>query len=470
MRKYYWYISTFFKKHGLVVAASIVVAIIVFSLFLPFVLKILDFKKTTYIGVVGGYTLDNLPRNIQDEISDGLTQIQPDGSVQTSLAERWTTEDDGKTYRFLIKKNIYWQDGKLVTPSDFTYDFNKVQILTNANEVIFKLPNAFSPFPSVVSKPLLRVVEEPYFFFFKKRKIIGIGDFQVNDFQEKGQRLSELTISNLNEKHVYRFYLTEDDAIAAFKRGEVDVVSDLTSADSVKDWLNVSVTKTLDDNTYLGVFFNTTNDFFASNEIRQALNYALMKPTDETRAVGPISPKSWAFSNVGKTYDYDEARAIDRILAQIPGTPIHFDLTTTPNFADEANSIKKQWENFGQDAFTHCQSSSMVKDKSTCANLKIHVNIRISNFPDTSNFQALLIGEQSPSDPDQYSLWHSDQPTNFTQYKNVRIDSLLEKGRQTQDQKLRFQIYQDFQEFFSEDAPVIFIRHLDKYEVSRKGV
>jgi peptide/nickel transport system substrate-binding protein len=469
MRKYYWYISTFFRKHGVLLLASIVVAIIVFSLAFPLVLKLFDFKKKSYIGVVGRYTLTTLPRDIQDEISLGLTKLSQDGTPLPSLAERWLIADDGKTYHFLIKKNLHWQDGKDLVPEDINYNLNKLQIIKNANEVVFKLPDPFAPFPTVVSQPIFRVVTERYFLFFKKQKIIGLGKYQVSDYKERNTAITELTlISNTDEK-VYRFYLTEQDAINGFKRGEVDILRDFSSPGDLEDWPTTTTTTFLDKKSLLGVFFNVKDTLFSSKEVRQALNYALQKPTDETRALGPISPESWAFSNVGKTYDYDEGRAIDRLLSNPPGAPIHFSLTTTPTFSLEAEQMKKQWESFGQKAAAACQKSSLIKEKSLCENFRIQVDLRINNFPDTSNFEALLVGEELPIDPDQYALWHSSQQTNFTNYTNVRIDSLLEKGRQVQDQKQRAVIYQDFQQFFSDDAPVIFLRYLNKFEIHRKG-
>ncbi len=468
MRKYYWYISAFIRKHGVVVLASVVVAIVVFSLALPFIIKLLDFKKKTYIGVVGRYTLTSLPRNIQDEISLGLTKISEDGSAVPSLAERWLSEDEGKTYRFLIKKNVHWQDGKDFVPEDVNYNFDRVQIIKNANEVIFKLADPYAPFPTVVSQPIFKTVNEPYLLFFHRQKVIGLGKFQVTDYKERNSRINELTLNSPTEEKIYRFYLTEAEAINGFKRGEVDMLPEFSSASDLQNWPTVKITSQLDKDSILGIFFNVKDNNFSSKEVRQALNYALTKPSDESRALGPISPNSWAFANVGKTYEFDEGRAVDRLLSNPPGEPLRFALTTTPIFSVEAEQIKKRWEKLGELAFDACQKSSGIKDKNLCENLKIQVDLRINNFPDTSNFQALLIGQELPIDPDQYALWHSGQETNFTHYENVRIDSLLEKGRQVQDQKQRSVIYQDFQQFFSDDAPVIFLRYLNKYLIERK--
>ena len=472
MRKYYWYVSIFFRKHGAVILASIIAAIFVFSVLLPFAIRQLEIKRQRYIAVVGRYTLDALPRSIQEEVSQGLTQKIEDGSVIPNLSERWSIEDEGKTYRFLLKQNLVWQDGKPFTAEDVNYRFNNVQILTTANEVIFKLNEPFAPFPSVVTQPIFRTIKRKKFFFFNQTQLLGTGAYQVTSYKENEsrERLEEIVVDSPTERKIYRFYLTEADAIQGFERGEVNELPDLSGPGEIEKWPTVNVIKSVDQSTYVAIFFNTNQEQFKNKEIVQALNYALHKPTDQTRALGPISPNSWAYAEVAKSYDYDLARAIERILSvnALPREPLSFELTTTPNFFSEAENIKKEWETFGQQASQSCLKNNEIKDKAMCENVKLRVDIRVSNFPDTSNFQAMLVGQESAGDPDQYQLWHSGQPTNFTGYRNTRIDSLLEKGRQTDDQKKRFEIYQDFQQFFSEDAPVIFLYYLPKYTISRK--
>ncbi|MBW7955635.1 hypothetical protein H3C66_02775 [Patescibacteria group bacterium] len=471
MRKFYWYISTFFRKHGVIVLASVIGAILLFSVFLPFVVQKINFKPRRYIGVVGSFTLDNLPRNIQENISTGLTKLNEDGSAAGSLAERWIIEDDGKTYRFLLRQNVLWQDGEPVTPDDLSYNFKDVQIITNQNEIIFKLNDPFSPFPTVVAEPVFRQSTEPYLYFFERRKIIGTGQYQLIRYDERagGGRLTELTLDGPNDQLIYRFYVTEADAIAGFERGEVDELPNLSNPQQLADWPNITLEKTLDQHTYLGVFFNLNDDLFKNKELRLALNYGVEKPADDSRATDPISPLSWAYADVSKIYDFDKERAIELLLTPngLPRTPIQFTLTTTTNFIEEAERIRSNWEQLGQDAATVCQNSKDIKEKELCENLKMQVQVSVNSFADTNNFQTLLIGQTVPPDPDQYALWHTGQPTNFTGYRNTRIDSLLERGRQTDDQRRRAEIYTDFQQFFSEDPPVIFLKYLDKYTISR---
>lgn len=468
MRKVYWYLSAYSRKHGWLVILSVVFAIVIFSLTIPGIARLIDQKSTEYIGLVGTPTLTTLPLQIQDKMSMGLTKLQEDGSVIPALAERWTTENDGLTYRFVLRQDIKWQDGTPVTTSDIKYQFNDVEMITTPQDIVFKLKDVYVPFPTVVSRPVFKEATQRYYLFFNRLTLIGTGEFRLTDYETQSQRLTELTIESSTQRLVYRFYLTEEDAILAFKHGKVDHLPELSDIKDLGTWPTVEVQTHLQPHRYLAVFFNTP---LYDKTIRQALSYGLQKPTDTTRAIGPISPTSWAYFEGSKTYQYDIDRAVERLMEKpdgLPETGIEIELTTTPSFENEANAIKEQWEHLGNQAYEFCQQASDIKDKAVCERVKIKVSVRIAPFPDVNNFQALLIGQESPPDPDQYDLWHSSRSSNFSKFSNARIDNLLEKGRKTADRNERLAIYQEFQQFFLEDAPAIFIRYLDSYEVKRK--
>ncbi len=466
MRKLYWYLTAYAKKHGIVFLTSIIGAIAIFSFIVPSLISTIENKQTYYIGVVGSYTLDTLPPEVTDKISAGLTKIEPDGSIQPLLAQRWNSEQDGKTYRFILKDGIFFKDGTKLTTQDIQYNFPNVETIITPNDIVFKIPDSFAPFPIAVSEPILKRVEQKHNLILSRPMLIGVGPYSLTDYKKIGNRISEVVLEGKQEKYIYKFYLTEKDAVTAFKHGEVDELPDLSKEYDIALWDTVTLDRTIDYSKYLAVFFDLRNPKFSKN-IRQALSYAIEKPSDETRAIGPISPKSWAYLSAGKTYDKDLERAVERILDEPPQEKLEFTLTTTSIYQTEAELIIKQWEEFGQRVFEACQNDTDITDKNTCEFMKIQVNLQIRNFPDTSNFEMLLVGQQSPPDPDQYSLWHSDQSTNFTGYKNTRIDNLLEKGRQATDFQQRKEIYQEFQQFFLEDAPAIFIRHLVSHTYKR---
>ena len=120
-------------------------------------------------------------------------------------------------------------------------------------------------------------------------------------------------------------------------------------------------------------------------------------------------------------------------------------LSTLPNLLKTAEKIKRDWEEAG---------------------IVCEVQV-VTDIPE--NFQVFLATVDIPKDPDQYSLWHSTQTTtNISNFKNARIDKLLEDGRTELDQETRKKIYIDFQRFLVEDVPTAFLYHTNLYSVTRK--
>ena len=466
MRKLYWYLTTYAKKHGLIFILSIVFAVTVFSFFIPSVVAFLENKTTQYVGLVGDFNLDTLPTEVTSKLSAGLTKVNENGTVEPLLSQRWTTEQDGKTYRFILKENIFFRDGKTFTTQDINYNFPNVETIITPNDIVFKLPDSFAPFPVAVSQPILRKTEETYRLILTRPTVIGIGPYSLTDYKKVGNRISEVTLESKTDKYIYRFYLTEKDAVTAFKHGEIDELPGLSQSFDLENWESIQITKETDYSKYLAIFFNLRSPKLTKN-LRQALAYAFEKPTDQTRALGPISPDSWAYLPALKSYEKDVPRGIERMLDEPPQEKIELNLTTTSTYQAQAEAIIAQWETFGEQAYAACQTSGSVTDKSLCENMKISITLKVTNFPDTSSFELLLIGQESPIDPDQYQMWHSEESTNFTGYKNTRIDNLLEKGRTTTNFQERKEIYQEFQQFFLEDSPAIFIQHLDSYTIKR---
>ena len=469
MRKLYWYVTSFAKKHGLVILATVVGAILLFSVLLPIVLEKLSAKTTRYIGIIGQHSLERLPESIQKQLSVGLTQVNSDDTVSPVLADRWTAEQDGTSYRFVLKEGLVWKDGAPFTTEQIQLYLPNVETIITPRDIVFKLPAPYAPFPSAVSQPLFKEGEIRNYLFFRKPTLIGIGtNYEISDYITKSgsSNLVELHVQGSDERFVYRFYLTESDAVTAFQKGEVDEVRDLAKVWPLMQWSTVATTATIHPDQYSAVFFNHQNPLFTKN-LRQALAYAIKKPNPELSVSSPVSSLSWAYYPASKVYDQDIERGIDRILEDLPREPIVFELTTTTLFENLAVQLVSDWEAFGKQAKEKCQASSQIQEKSLCDNLEMSITLRIANFPDTTNFDLMLIGQKSPSDPDQYELWHSNQPTNFSAYKNTRIDTILEKGRQVSERSERLQLYQDFQQFLTEDVAAIFLERLITYRIER---
>lgn len=465
--KTYWYIKVFLDKRGKLLLVAMFFGMLMFMSVFAILPSIPRPKKTVFIGRTGSYSLSTLPLDIQEKISRGLTTFDEKNGVVPDLSERWSVENDGKTYRFILKKNIFWQDGKLLVPEDVSYNFTDVETVKTPNEVVFTLKDPFTPFPSIVTQPIFRRVTPKILFVFPTQQIIGLGEYRITGIKYQGNRISELTLDGKKESIIYRFYLTEDRTITAFKLGEVQKIEYIGNPSDTSDWKTVTITPVVQHDQYLGLFFDTTNPMF-EKDVRVALNYALEKSQGKDRAKGPIAMNSWAYNPAIKSYEQDINRAVDSLLKSIPKSQMIIELSAPPIFQTEAEMVKQQWETLGIRAEKACLTDKTIKAKDECKNLHIQVNLKLTNFIDVSNYQVMLVGQQISKDPDQYSQFHSTQNTNITHFKSPRIDKLLEDGRKETKQSERQYIYQDFQQFLVEDSPIIFLKYITTYTIERK--
>ena len=444
------FLSAFWKKFKGLVFLSSILGIIAFLL-VPRVEPLLtNFSDGERIGIVGRYGIDEIPSGIQNQISLGLTSLDESDNTVSGLASSWEVQDSGKVWIFKLG-NHKWQDGTKVVAKDINYKFSDASSeVVDEQTIKFVLKDPFSPFPTVVSRPIF------------KRGLLGAGDWKVEKFTffSNSHYLNSLKLKKIKSQEIqtYKFYLTENDARTALKLGEVDKLIDIVDPKDFSAWKNIKVEPGVRLDRYVGIFINTEDPILSDKSVRQALAYAIDKSAfSEERAVSPVSPKSWAYNPQVKQYNYNPDRAKE-LLSSIPKEQranLTIKLVTTPTLLNMADKIKNYWDAIG-----------------------IKTQIQVSNTP-PSDFQTLLAIQTIPTDPDQYVFWHSTQlNTNITHYgkgvadqkpkESQRIDKLLEDGRRTLDQEERKVIYQDFQRFLVEDSPVIILFHPTTYVIGKK--
>lgn len=395
------------------------------------------FKHINYVGVVGDYELDDIPKQITANISSGLTALDEDGSVKPALAVSWETNDNGKNYVFHLRKNIKWHDGSDFEAKDINYNIKQVKFnVIDKYTVKAELETPYSPFLTLVTRPIF------------KTGLIGNGPMRVASFKRKGEKLQRLKLIPRDDTVAmntteYKFYITEATAIMAFKLGEIDEITDLSTDANIRNMRNVQIRNKTNYNRILTLFFNISDPFLSEKKHRQGLGYALPDVT-ETDATGPIPMYSWAYYDKVKKYTPDLSQA-KKLLGDLEATDsAMLTITTFPLFLDESEAIAASWSAIG-----------------------VKTSVRITNAkPD--NYQVFLAPFDVPPDPDQYVFWHSTQNnTNITGYANPRIDKLLEEGRRETDPGKRKQIYTDFQRYLIDDAPAIFLYYLQNYTLLR---
>jgi peptide/nickel transport system substrate-binding protein len=438
-----WFISGFFQKHKKILLLGLILGIVlsIFAIWIfPHIPRPNPVKK---IGLIGQYQRSQLPISITSRISQGLTAILDDGSPVEMICEKWEISEDGKVYAFYLRDNIFWQDGEAIKSSDFDYQFEDVEVETiDDKTILFKLKQPYAPFPLLLAKPIM------------KKGDIGTGEYILKQIREKSNIVQEISLEGKYNNLKIKFYPNINAAKTAFELGEIDELQDLYLNPYLDEdiWQSkIEVESAQKTNQHIALFLNNNDPLFKDNKsFRQALAYATQKPIDSTRAMGPISMISWAYNQDLKPYDYNAKRALDLSekafgnLAKVK--EVSLKISTTTAFLELAESIKNNWQEV----------------------LGISVEIEVINAI-APNYQILLTSQEIPSDPDQYSLWHSTQAQNIINLKSPRIDKLLEDGRRESDPQKRRDYYYDFQKYFVEESPVIFLHYPETYTIERKN-
>lgn len=442
-RRYYaWLIKAYFKKMRRTIISSLLLGIVIFFALIGLInyyFRPLIFKTTENVGYTGTYTIQTMPKEILGQVSYGLTRVNEKGGVLPGAASSWTITGD-KVYTFKIKPGIKFHNGDELTSKNINFNFEDVTAKpVDKYTISYTLKNPYSPFLTTVARPIFG------------KNLSGIGKYRVENIDLNGGFVRSLTLADTtskNKKKKIYFYPTQRALKVAFLLGEISKIYGATSTNidntNLARWDKVKKQDYIDYTTLIAIFYNSNDSYLNNKKLRQALNYALPDTVSEgERAFGPIPPSSIYFSQP-PTYKISDIELSKTLLSSIKES-INGPLTisTTDEYQMVAQDIQKAWEKIG------------IKTK-----IKI-----VQDIP--SDFQIFIYRIKIPEDPDQYVLWHSDQISNITHYKNLRIDKLLEDGRSITDTEKRKKIYADFQKYLTDDVPASFYYFPREYNLAK---
>lgn len=397
-------------------------------------------KNTVRLGLIGTYQTHDLPLEVTTLISEGLVTTEADGRIKPNLVTGWEVNNDATNFKFKLKDGLKWIDNTEVKAGDLSFNIPNIDISFPDDKTIeFHLKESYSPLPSLLTKPLL-----------KKGTLLGTGPYKITKIEKSRIFITKLTLEISTPKlpTVYiRFYPSEKIAVTGFNLGEVEALLGFSNSKLFLNTSRISIKQKTDFNKIVTILFQTKDSVLSNRSLRQALSYQTPKISGEEAADNPYPPKLWAYNPDSKKYlsNPDEAKAaLERAKSQMPeeGLKKELLLTTTPNLEEVGKVVVGSWKSLGFDA-------------------KLRVE---SGIP--QNFQALLIIQSIPADPDQYFLWHGTQTkTNLTKYDSKRADKDLEDGRKIIVEEERKEKYFDFQKTLLEDTPATFL-YFPKYNIA----
>lgn len=187
---------------------------------------------------------------------DYLTDYSPvDNSPVPGLAKTWTTSADGLTWTFRLREGVRWSDGKPLTSKDIEFTYRTLMdhpTLANAAQVQnFAAVRASDPVTLVITTKVpipnmltldipivpahLWAGHDPETGLTGTAALVGSGPFHLVEVRQSSYYRFESTrgywrgtpkVSGL----IFRHFNDSDAAVQALRKGEVDVVGNLTPA------------------------------------------------------------------------------------------------------------------------------------------------------------------------------------------------------------------------------------------------
>lgn len=428
-------------------------------------------------------------------IYDQLVRPSKDGTkLEPGLAEKWTVSQDGKEYRFTLRDNAKFSDGKPVTAKDVAFSLKraasetsqwgrffrpiKVFEIVDDRTIVMKLDQPFTPMLNnlaLFSASILPadLVEQQGTKFFEKP--VGAGPFVLEQWNRGAKQVlsrnknywkpgkptidgAELQIIGEDNARVLKLRAGELDAIVGIPPNQVE---------GLKGDANIKVGVAPVFRAEL-VQLNTTKKPFDDPRVRQALNYAVNKDAiikGILRGNGTVATSSlpvMAYHNESlKPYPHDLAKAKE--------------LLKEAGYADGIKTTML----VSSGSVTHRQVASAIQ-----ANLReAGVSVELQTIESSSMFSTTKSGNYEMSlsyttsdtiDPDQlvgFTAINPERANAFhTQWKDPRVNELYELERRTPDGEPRGKMFQEIEARVHEGAPFIFLYNQAETYASRGSV
>ncbi|HRZ74275.1 MAG TPA: ABC transporter substrate-binding protein [Flavobacterium sp.] len=457
-----------------------------------------------------------------NQLFNGLVQLDDSLHIQPDIAKSWTISEDGKTYQFVLRKDIYFHkhilfgkdSTRTVKASDFEYSLKRLKdekvaspggwILQNVEKiqalndtlVEIKLTQSFPAFLGLLSMKYASVVpkeiiESSNYDF--RTKPIGTGPFQFKFWEENVKlvlRRNPIYFEK-DEKGIQLPYLEavaitflpdKQSGFLEFIQGKIDFISGLDPSykDEILTQKGELQPKYADDvnlisgpylNTeYLGFRMDGTDKTILDKRIRQALNYGFDRAKMITYlrnnmgipATSGVIPSGMPSFNNQKGYDFEPEKAKSLVAKFVKETGVKkpkIFLSTNASYIDIGEFLQREWQKIGLDVEIDVNPPSTLRQAIATGKVTFFRASWIADYPDAENYLSLF-----------YSKNFAPNGPNYTHFSNAKFDALYEKAFLETDDVKRFEFYQQMDKIIIEEAPIIPLFYDKVARFTRKNV
>lgn len=458
-----------------------------------------------------------------NQLFNGLVQLDDSLRIQPDIATHWTISEDGKTYRFTLRRDVQFHEHILfgakktrsVVAQDFVYSFGRlldeqvaspggwvlqhVDSFKAENDSIFtiKLKQPFPPFLGLLAMKYCSVVPKEAIDFLGsefRANPIGTGPFRFQLWVEntklvlrknllyyekdaKGNALPYL------EAVAVTFLPDKQSEFLQFVQGNIDFMKSLDA--SYKDDILTTEgvlqpkyqsaikmqTGAYLNTEYLGIYMDVAkNESTQYKKIRQAINYGFdrkkmiqfLKNGIGTPATHGFIPKGLPSFNAQKGYTYQPEKAkklVQEYLKVTGNTNPKITLTTNSNYLDICEYVQRELQKIGLEVAIDVIPPSTLRQARATGKLAIFRASWIADYPDAENYLSLF-----------YSKNFTPNGPNYTHFKNEEFDLLYEKSIEITAPEERYRLYQQMDSILIQEAPVVPLYYDEVIRFTQKNV
>jgi methyl-accepting chemotaxis protein/ABC-type oligopeptide transport system substrate-binding subunit len=440
---------------------------------------------------------------INKAVHGTLVSFGEGAELVADLAERWEVLDQGLRYRFHLRANVRFHNGRLLKAEDVRDTFLRLMSpevdssgkwimrkVVGAEDVISGRSNSAAGLVVIDPQTIDFVLSEPLAFFLSllsmpEAAIVpveetsdprrfalespGAGPFRVEEAVEgKHVRLRRHREyyhpdrPNIDEV-TFRLDLTSArDVAAAFMRGELDIAHGipLQVVNEIRDnpayapyLLNTVQLHT----SYLG--YDSSRPPFNKVEVRQALNYAIDRKRINNQVFSGLGVQAKSLLPPGvlgyepglRGYEHDpeRARTLLRSAGYASGFSVDYWTWDTDEFKN-SGQVKLIVEDLAAVGIQVNVQNHTAVDARNHLKSPGHNSLFIGNwyadFPDSDNFFFIFFHSQSTAIPG-------------LNYRNGSLDAAIDEARRTTDLERRTEIYRGLNEMVVQEAPMACLFH-----------
>ncbi|HEY9239414.1 MAG TPA: ABC transporter substrate-binding protein [Burkholderiaceae bacterium] len=415
-------------------------------------------------------------------ILEGLTKINMDGSISPLLAESWTTDPDGKSYTFKLKKGVKFSDGEAFDASDVKFSFERAKAPGSTNKgkkaVFDNISRVDTPDPHtvivVLNQPdgnfLFRMGENTAVILDPKSapttatKPIGTGPFKLDNWAKgsaivlsKNEAFRTPAAIKMN-KVTFRFINDSAAQVAALLAGDIDGMPRFQAFQSLKQFqgdARFTVTPGGTEGKTI-VSINNKKKPFDDVRVRRALAAAIdRKAVIDGASEGhgkPIGshmvPTDAGYIDLTSMNPYDPEKAKALLKEAGVATPLNVTLTLPPP------------------AYARLGGEIVASQLAKVGIVAKIENVEWAQWLSGAfkgNFDLTIISHVEPLDFDRYA-----DPAYYWGYNSKAYNELFAKYNSTTDAKGRLKLIGDIQRHLATDAVNVYLYQLPQFAVSKK--